>query len=418
MHFSNSPIPFLRPGGALAASLFITLVSLPAGEQPLTAASAVRLALTHNPEMIAARQLIREAEARTRESGRLQNPELEAEIAGGQDSEGRLSVGITQRFPLTARLRLERNLSALAVHSARLEVRERERQLALAAREAHIELAAARDARAILQRQSQAAAEFAATLRQGARQGFTSPLETGEADIEAKALAASEASQQVAETEAAARLAGLTGLPFATRFSLPAPPPFPDHPPAPRPPGERPDLALAVLAVEAGRTGVSLARASRWDDVGVGVFVEGERFRDEPEGIEPEALIGLRLSIPLPVWQNGAGEVAEKEAARRRSEAQHEALRRNVTREVASTHRIMSIRHAAAANLRGTLLPEARRQVAEAEAAAARAEAPVQAVFRSRERLTRLELDTLQAVKNFHLAHAAWLTALGASSAP
>lgn len=118
----------------------------------LTAETAARLAREQNPELVAARSLIEESQARTLSTGRLANPELQTEIAGGQDWEGRVSVGITQRFPLTARLRLERELSALDVELARLEVRERERQIEVATRKAFYELAAARASNAQAQR--------------------------------------------------------------------------------------------------------------------------------------------------------------------------------------------------------------------------------------------------------------------------
>ncbi len=51
---------------------------------------------------------------------------------------------------------------------------------------------------------------------------------------------------------------------------------------------------------------------SRWQDVGLGLFAEGERNRDEPEGIEPEGLLGMRVSVPFPLWQDGRAKVDEK----------------------------------------------------------------------------------------------------------
>jgi hypothetical protein len=55
---------------------------------PLTADSAVALGIKGNKELAAARFLLQEAEGRARGSGRLPNPELEAEVAAGQDFEG------------------------------------------------------------------------------------------------------------------------------------------------------------------------------------------------------------------------------------------------------------------------------------------------------------------------------------------
>ena len=91
-----------------------------AGE--LSVESAVEIAIHENKELSSARLLVNEALGRARKAGVLSNPELEMEVAGGQDFEGRVMAGITQRFPLTARLRLERQLSDLDVKMADLEV--------------------------------------------------------------------------------------------------------------------------------------------------------------------------------------------------------------------------------------------------------------------------------------------------------
>ncbi len=61
------------------------------------------------------------------------NPELGLEVAGGQDFEGRVEVGLTQWFPVTSRLRWERTVSQLEITKARLEVADMERRIAVAA---------------------------------------------------------------------------------------------------------------------------------------------------------------------------------------------------------------------------------------------------------------------------------------------
>jgi len=79
-----------------------------AAQEPLrlTVESSVAFALKGNKELVAARFLVQEAEGRARGVGRLPNPELETEVAGGRDFEGRVMAGVLQRFPLTGRLRL------------------------------------------------------------------------------------------------------------------------------------------------------------------------------------------------------------------------------------------------------------------------------------------------------------------------
>ena len=345
------------------------------------AAETVRIALAENPELAAARMAIAEAEARIRAAGRMPNPELSAEIAARNNSEGRVMVGLTQRFPLTGRLRFERNLSVMELEMTRLEVKNRERQLAVEVRNTFYELVAAREHLAMAKRRAEIAKNFAKTLVEGAAQGLTSPLDAQEAELEAQ-IARLEIDTHQSEVAAAlARLNGLLGRPAATPYATPERLNLPKSLPPERPIGQRADLQLAELNVRAGADQVSLARANRWEDIGIGVFVEGERFRDEPEGIEPEALVGVHFSVPLPLWQNGSGKVAEMEAAKARQQKTAEALRSRAKNEAVAARANLVARFRAASQIESILLPSARKQVAETETAYARGEADVQDVY-------------------------------------
>jgi cobalt-zinc-cadmium efflux system outer membrane protein len=380
---------------------------------PLTADSAVALAIKGNKELAAARFLLQEAEGRGRGSGRLPNPELEAEVAAGQDYEGRVTAGIMQRFPLTGRLRLERKLSDLDVQMAGLEVREKEWQLTLTVRKAFYELAAAREALEISRRQAELAEAFTKTVAGAVDAGFRSKLDLQEVELSASNLQAKAESLRGLEMESSARLSEWLGLPVDTDFILHQLPILPKSVPASRPAGTRAELALAELAVRSGEADVLLSKATSWDDVGAGVFVEGERFRDDPTGIEPEALVGLKLSIPLPLWQSGSGKVAEKEAARKRVSARLESLRFAVQNQILLSHRIMSLRFRSATEFGTKVLPTANDHVRECEAAYARGEVDLQAVFRARDRLAEVELSDLEARKAYFLAYSEWLGARG-----
>ncbi len=382
-------------------------------EIPLTADSAVASAIKGNKELAAARFLVQEAEGRSRGAGLLPNPELEAEVAAGQDFEGRVVAGIMQRFPLTGRLRLERKLSDLDVQLAGLEVQEKEWQLTLAARKAFYEFAAAREALAISSRQAELAEAFTKTVAEGVDAGFRSKLDLQEAKLAASNLQAKAESLRGLEMESSARLSEWLGLPADTNFILIQKLSLPKSVPASRPAGTRADLALAEMAVRSGETHVSLSKATTWDDVGVGVFVEGERFRDDPTGIEPEALAGLKLSIPLPLWQSGSGKVSEKEAARKRMSARLESLRFAVQNQILLTHRVMSLRFRSAFEFGAKILSTASEYILDCEAAYGRGEVDLQAVFRARDRFAEIELSDLEARKAYFLAYSEWLGALG-----
>lgn len=374
----------------------------------MTAERAVRHAIEHNAELTAARHLIAEAQGRARSSGRLANPEVDAELAGASGGRGRVTVGIMQRFPLTARLGLERQLSALGLEAARLEVRERERQLATAVRTAFYELASVQAALALEREQEADAREFAGLVANGVSEGFASALDREQALLNAEALAATAEGLRAEAGALASRLALLLGLPPETPFQTAGALELPAAPPAHRPMGVRADLLLADLAARSGRADLALARASRWEDVGAGLFAEHERLDERPE-----TLVGVRFSVPLPLWQNGRGRVEEKAAALERRQAEARAAGLAVENEVAASHRLLVLRHAAAGQSAGKLVPAAKRQLGEAFATYRRGELEIVNVFRARERLTELERAALEARKSYFLAYTQWLAALG-----
>jgi cobalt-zinc-cadmium efflux system outer membrane protein len=310
---------------------------------------------------------------------------------------------------------LERKLSDSDVQMAGLEVREKEWQLNLAVRKAFYDLAAAREALAISSRQAESAQAFTKTVAGAVDAGFRSKLDLQEAKLSASNLQTKAESLRGLEMESSARLSEWLGLPADTSFTLNQKLNLPRFVPPSRPAGMRADLELAEMAVRSGETHVSLSKATSWDDVGVGVFVEGERFRDDPTGIEPEALAGLKLSIPLPLWQSGSGKVAEKEATRKRMGARLESLRFAVQNQILLTHRVMSLRFRSASEFGTKVLPTANEHIRDCEAAYGRGEVDLQAVFRARDRLAEIELSDLEARKAYFLAYSEWLGALGES---
>ena len=376
-------------------------------------AAAVRFVLMNNRELRAARIAVAEAEARVRGAGRLANPELGIEVAGGQDFEGRIEVGLTQNFPLTARLRLEKEISRLELEAARMEVAERERETALRVREAFVSLAGAREAQALRSQQAEISASFADALRNRVADGFASTLDADQALLEAKELQASREEANADLAEAAGRLAVLLAAPAGEKLSTGENLALPQALPAARAALERPDIRLAEIAVEAAAKDIGLARAMRWQDVGVGVFVEGERLRDEPEGIDTEGLLGMRVSLPLPLWQSGAAAVQEKEALSARRRELLEAIRLAAAHQVSSARKQMQARYAAARQLQDEVLPLARKLLADTQAAYDRGEADLQNLFRLRGRLVEIEAAALESRRQFHLARAAWHAAAG-----
>lgn len=103
----------------LASSLMIPLFAAEPAAL-VTLASVGDRVRSQNPELEAARLRISEAVGRLRQSGRLENPALETSL--DQDTrfrEGMLELGLSQKFPVTDRLRIEKGISATELQAAK-----------------------------------------------------------------------------------------------------------------------------------------------------------------------------------------------------------------------------------------------------------------------------------------------------------
>lgn len=400
------------------AGLILVLFVTTARAVSLSVEGAVRAALAADRELRAARLEVEAARAKVDAAGRLADPELQIEVAGGRDFEGRVEIGFAQRFPLTARLGIEKTLSRLAVDAAEAEVELREREIGAAVREAYFRLAGARAAAAMHEKQAGIGAAFAGTVRGQVAEGQSSTLEAGEAELEVARLKVAAAEAEVAKIAAEEALCTQLSLPFGGAIELTTPLALPAAPPSSKVSGEPPAVRLAEIAAEAARTDIRLARALGWEDVAVGLFVEGERFRDEPEGIETEGLLGLRMTVPLPVWRNAKAVVRSREAAARAREERVLAVRLAMSNTAAAARRQMESRHRSALRIEREALPAARKLADEAEEARLRGEVGLPEVLRIRARVAELEAAAIEAAVQYHLQHARWLDAVGGSVLP
>ncbi len=214
-----------------------------------------------NPELAAARLRIREALGRTRQSGRLANPELETSFeAGPATREGKFEVGLWQRFPVTGRLRLEKELSLIDLRSAETEVREVERRIVADARETVVKVLAIRQRRGLLEKQSDLAKQFAEFLSEIAAKGEGSLIDAGQAKLEAASLAMEIQQLEVKETALLGGLKPLLGMKPGESLSVGGSLPEAMLPATAADPSRRPDFQLAQLAAQAAAQGLALER--------------------------------------------------------------------------------------------------------------------------------------------------------------
>ncbi|MFQ5699766.1 MAG: TolC family protein [Myxococcota bacterium] len=364
----------MRPilcAAALAALVLAT--SSPAGSQThsnlLTADDAVREALASNRELQAARFAIDVARGGLLGAGRLENPALEMgfadDFAFGSEGERSGSVGLAQRFPITARLAREKDVARRDVTIAESEVRNFVRQLVAEVQAAFYGVRARDDQLEVNRQLIESVRKVEDTTARRLKAAEASRAELSLLRIERLRLE-QEARRLTREREiAAAALARLLGRATPAGLS-----PVGELDPGPvslSPPGAgdlsgRPDLEVKRREIERADADRALARAQIWEDWTLGLGYQGDRqVFDAPIGIKRDSFVSVGVSIPLPLWNRQQGRIAAAEAELRRSHRSLDALTLRVTEEtLAAQARVRTLRSSVDAYA-SDILPEATR---------------------------------------------------------
>lgn len=399
------------------ALLAIGLFASPLHARPavvVTLSSVGGRVIAQNPDLAAARLLIREALGRSHQAGRLDNPELETEVEGdSRFGEGRIGFELSQRFPVTDRLKLERELSLTQLEAAEAEVRDVARKLVAGGKSALVEVLAIRRQRSLLNEQAELMQELAASIRAAAEKGEGSLLDAGQARVEA--LRVGTESRQLAAKEAAALgvLKQLLGIRADENIVVSGTLPEAGLPTRGVDAKQRPDYQMAMLDADAAARSVALEQARRYEDVEAGVFIARERTEDVPVGLENDTTFGIRFKIPLPLWNKNEGAIEEAEARHDRKQLETRALGRSIALEADAALAEMREWKALADEIGGTLLPLADEQSALAETAWRNGQADLQTVLRAREQALQLAGTRLDALHDFHLARVRYQAAIG-----
>jgi len=314
--------------------LLIVLLAASTFAADLTPEGAVVLALSNNRELTAARLAIRQAENRLQQAGLLPNPEVEVNQRNETsfDGEYAFSTGFKQRFPITSRLTLAKEVARVDVATALAEVRNRERMLAGAVLTRSREWLVIRDKIKANQEIQNTIQKLVGVSEKRLQVAEASAADVNTAKLELQRLKLAQAAlanqqETVAidlnrllgrESKTPLQLAGAVGgdvdLQAIAEMS-------------PQAPARRPDRQLAALTIDRAGAEVELARAEKWEDwtLGVDYSHSVDKF-DEPIGTKTSNFVGIGLSIPLPLWNKSQGKIGEAEATRQRAEAEFAAL--------------------------------------------------------------------------------------------
>jgi len=328
--------PSARGEGAVSFNVSTNIV-------PISLDALVAEALERNPELKFYETEIRVAQAEAKNVTRLAPPELGAGIGykRARDGNDRLlgdgvawSMGLKQPFEWPGRTGLRKAIANRDVALAELGLVRFRSTLTGKVRALAHDLAVAQQRAASGRAVAERLRELRETLVARDPAGLTPLLETR----------VIEASEVKAEHTAAEAEHDVEHLVIELNYWRGQPPTAPLRVSEAAPQFARPpklealyaavatnnfDLRVRVAELEQQGFKVALARNERFPSFSVGPAISEERAGDR------ERIIGLAVSLPLPLWQNNRAKVDAAEAKRTQAEAALESAQRQLERDVA-----------------------------------------------------------------------------------
>jgi outer membrane protein TolC len=385
--------------------LFASLLLSSASGVTLSPEAAAEYALRHNADLDAARIAIGEARGRLQHSGRLSNPELELEFSKNPRSrESSASVVLFQRLPLTGRLRHEKAVSRAQLAAAESEVRDAERKLSAEVRSLAIKLVALQEQHALRSTQLANIRELTDFLKKLATTGEGSSADVLQIEIESRQIEIEMLQLSAEETALLGECRILLGLPTRESLAISGKLTPPDRVRRSSDPAQRPDLIAAKSRLEAAQANVREQQARRMEDIGVGISFTNERTIDDPNPIQKEQIIGLRFSLPLPLWNDNLGRIHEATNASARAEKELAAARVSLETEILAARNAMEAHSKILTELDSKALPQAAQLEDHLRSGYSSGHTPLVEVLRVRSRRLDLERQRLDALRDYNLA--------------
>ena len=344
---------------------------------PLPIEQAVDEALRANRDLRTAYFAIAQARARLVQAGLWPNPALDLsgshDVAFANEGEYTATAGFEQRFPVAGRIGRAKDVARVDVALAVAEVRDAARRLIGDVHATFYDLVALGMQIAERERLIAIARQLVDVSAARAKLAEVSTLDVTTARIELQRLEL-ERSLLVAQQDArSADLNRLLGrapegvLAVVGELSPSIPPPSREalQREALR---RRPDLQQVSLQADRARAERLLARAERWEDWTLGFGYD--RDLQVIQGAPPQRadqLLGLRLTIPLPLLNQNQGRIAEAESLEAQARSRRSALELAVGAEVESAYRRIEEIRRVVEGYRTKLIPLADSNIAVAQ---------------------------------------------------
>lgn len=404
------------------AFLYISLLALIAGTaqaaEVLSLDAAVQRALAQNRDLAASAFGAEAARGRVEQAGLRPNPALEAgaqtDLITGNNGARKFDLGLTQAIPLGNRLREAQAVARVGIGAASAGLEDRRRLLVGEVTKLYVELLALDRQVAMRDRLIAVNARFVELARSRAKVGEVAVVDVNAAALEQAKLEQERAGLLAERVNRLQDLKPLLGLnpeeEITTAGDLDSlTDELKTNADGDKPTWNRPDMKVAALAIEQVAAEQRLAQVEAKGDLTVGATYGYER---QTLG-DADHLLGVKMSIPLPIRNKNQGRLRELRAERNRAQREAEALELKVASEVASARQRVSQAKKILEGYRAAVLPlgdEAERALS---AAYQQGQAPLFQVIQGQQQRLALESGALAASTAYAVALAELQTATG-----
>jgi len=387
-------------------------------EAPLTVKMAVERALANSPELSADKEEIEGLHKAAEKIPLLANPILELEGKSGaitnSPDEKSTSIAILQEIPLSAATSRRRAVARADAATVGLRLEERKLRLADQVRRVWSANAIEQQRLELLGTQTEVAERLLKIAQERFAAGDLPEFEVQLAQLELHRQTLRQTEHQAALLSIRRQLATLLGLPGEQELPPLAPVNLPtliaDEQVLTLATERRPDLAAMKKEAERDEASLSLAKAEAIPNLTIGLSYSNERSSQNAYDVQGGLLVagkertndhilGLKLSIPLPLFSRNQAEVAKASGRVNASRQRVEAIRRTAKaelRDLLAQHRLAIT---ALELHRTTLGPAARENLKTQEAAFTLGEIGIQPVLDEKRRLSEQQDAELKALQ-------------------
>ena len=378
---------------------------------------AVSIALSNNKPLAAARASIAVAQARLSKTGLRANPEVllaySTDWMFNNEGESNLKLGFAQKFPITNRLRLMKDIAGIEIEVAKQEIRNQERMLASEVESAFMRIAYI-EAQAELRKDLISLnREFADFIDSRIKSAEASSMDANRLKMELYVIEQELHEFEHQHDEYTTELRRLLGADAGTVLVIAhdlkwsaTPPELPTfHESSVL---QHPDYQLKELLYQIARTRSSLALANRREDISVALSFEDEHSVDEPIGIGNDRFLGLSVSIPIPVGNRNQAAIQESLAYMNQTSLELKAVSHQI-RLTAESHRQHALSfYRESKHYLENVTPLVEQNLEEMNAAYAEGLISLAELFQSQEQRLKIQSTHLSMIHDFEQALVDW----------